>query len=127
MLKKEITFENFEGEKETETHYFHLNKVELIELEIKGNRSFKDRLQAIVDSNDVENIFKEFKEIILMSYGKRSEDGKRFVKDETFSREFEQSPAFEALIMEMIEDPNAASAFVTAVVPASLNKGPSPA
>lgn len=127
MLKKEITFENFEGEQETETHYFHLNKIELIELEIKGNQSFQDRLKKIIDSEDIESIFREFKEIILMSYGKRSEDGKRFLKSDEFAKEFEQSPAFESLIMEMIEDPNGASAFVNAIVPASMNKGPSPA
>ena len=63
-----------------------------------------------------------FKEIILASYGVRSEDGKRFMKSEKAKEEFESSEAFVELFMELATDEKAAADFVNGLIPQGLNK-----
>lgn len=118
MLKKPITFERlFTGETVTEEHFFHLSKADLIELELSAEGGMEARLKRIVESKDNRQIFGEFKKILLLSYGKRSEDGKRFIKTPEIRDEFVSSEAFSALLMDLLEDETAASAFINGIVP----------
>ncbi len=41
MLKKTITYEDFDGNQVTEDHFFHLSKADLVEMEVsqKGGMS----------------------------------------------------------------------------------------
>jgi hypothetical protein len=82
VLKKRITYEDFNGEEVTEELYFNLSKAELVELELSRPGGMQEHLQKIVESEDGKAIITEFKELILMSYGQRSEDGKRFIKNQ---------------------------------------------
>lgn len=115
MLKKEIEFIDFDGNPQTETHYFNLNKTELIEMEV--TESFGDRLKAIVADNNPAVLIKEFKGIILASVGRRSEDGRRFIKSKEISDDFYQSPAYDALFMWIISDADRASEFAQGIMP----------
>ena len=123
MLRKEIAYTDFDGNEVKEVCYFHLNKVELIGMELKDNKGFQQYIQRILDTDDTDKIFQTFKEIVLKSYGVRSEDGKRFFKDPQRTLEFESSNAFEELIMEMIQSETFAAEFVTGILPKDLNKG----
>lgn len=57
-----------------------------------------------------------FKDIILKSYGKKSDDGKRFIKSKELSEEFSQTEAYSELMVELIKDENAASTFVNGLI-----------
>lgn len=122
MLKRDITYINFDGETETETFYFNLSRTELIELELSNKGGMQAYLENIVKSNDNQKIWEEFKKIVLLSYGVRSEDGKRFVKNEQVREEFLQTPAFDALIMEFMNDADAAANFVNGIMPSDFAK-----
>ena len=82
MLKKTITYEDFNGDKVSEDFFFHLSKAELVELELSHKGGLSEALKRIVESEDGKAIIAEFKNIILSSYGQRSDDGKRFVKNQ---------------------------------------------
>ena len=120
MLKREITFEDFNGEKQTEVHYFNLSKSELIELESSFNGGLERNLQAIIEAKDSATLLKEFKTIILMAYGQKSPDGKRFIKNDQLREEFKQTAAYDALFMELATDDKAGAAFIRGVIPADL-------
>ena len=120
MLKKQITFENFDGETTTETHYFNLSKPEIIEMQVEDNIGFAKILQNILDTNDSQEMVKQFKRIILMAYGVKSEDGRRFIKTEQLKEEFSQTEAYNVLFMEMVEDDKAAIAFINGVLPKDI-------
>jgi hypothetical protein len=125
VLKKEITFEDFDGNAVTETYYFNLTKAELVEMEVSSVGGFAEQLNAIVAANDGKAIIDHFKKIILMSYGQRSEDGKRFVKNEKLTEDFVSTNADSALFMELATDADAAANFIKAIVPSDLaNKIP---
>lgn len=121
MLKKSITYEDLEGNKVTEDFYFNLNKGELLELEITaGKKGFAEMLKAIVASEDGKAIVENFKMIILKAYGKKSEDGKRFIKNQDLRDEFEQSDAYSELFVSLISDAGEGARFVNGVVPANM-------
>jgi hypothetical protein len=121
MLKKTMTYEGFNGEPITEDFYFNLSKAELVEMEFTaGKDGFAALMAKIIAEDDREKILKTFKEIILMSIGRRSEDGRRFEKSEQISREFEQTPAFSDLLFEFYSESGNAAEFVAGIVPSDL-------
>lgn len=120
MLKKTITYEDFNGDQVSEEFFFHLSKAELVELEMSHEGGLSESLKRIVDAEDNKRIIAEFKNIILSSYGKRSEDGRRFIKNQTLREEFESSEAYSTLFMELITDTNAAVEFINGVIPAGM-------
>ena len=122
MYSKEIKYIDFDGNERVETFQFHLSKAELAEMELSKIGGFKAYIQAIIDADDREQIIALFKNLILKSYGKKSEDGKRFVKSEEISRAFEECPAYSELFMELVTNTDSATAFITGLVPAELQK-----
>ena len=91
MLKKTIEYEDFNGDTVVEDYYFHLTKADLVEMEMAQKGGMHEYLQRIVASEDGRAIIAEFKNLILMSYGKRSEDGKRFIKTQEMRDDFATS------------------------------------
>lgn len=117
MLKKSITYDDYSGGTFTEDFYFNLSKAELVELELSYEGGLSESLKRIVASEDGAQIIKEFKNIILKSYGKRSEDGKRFIKNQQMRDEFESTEAYSVLFVELVTDADAASEFVRGIMP----------
>src|SRR5512144_3379452 len=78
------------------------------------------RLSEIAESGDAKLIIETFKDLISKTYGKRSEDGKRFMKDAQFWREFTETDAYSQLFLSLVTDASAAAEFVNGIVPASV-------
>lgn len=117
MLKKTITYTDYNGIERTEDFYFNLTKAELMEMEIGTTGGMADMIKRIVDAKDAPAIIKIFKELVLKAYGEKSADGKRFVKSEEISNGFAQTEAYSQLFMELATDADAAAAFVNGIIP----------
>lgn len=122
MLRKTITYTDFNGNERTEDFYFNLTKAELTEMEMVTDGGLTNKLQRIVDTNDTKSMIDTFKDIICRSYGVKSEDGKRFVKNDELRNAFVQSEAYSELFMELVTDPEASAAFINGIIPQGLNK-----
>lgn len=123
MLKKTITYTDFNGNEVTEDHYFHLSKAELVEMEVSQKGGLYEYLQQIVKDEDGKAIIQQFKNLLIKSHGKISEDGRRFVKDwELSNQDFAETEAYSTLFMELVTDANAAAEFVNGIIPSGLNK-----
>ena len=121
MFKETITYEDYNGVERTEDFYFNLSKTELVELELNSSgEKFSDRVQRMIDANDKEDIITEVKNIILLAYGEKSSDGRRFEKSPEITKAFSQTPAFDILYMKLLNDDEYASKFITDLVPKSL-------
>lgn len=120
MLKKTISYTDFNGDEVKEDCFFHLSKAELIELEVSHEGGLSDAMTKVIEANDGQTIIGEFKKIILMAYGKKSPDGKRFIKNQKLREEFESSEAYSTLFVELVTDADAASDFVNGIVPPDL-------
>lgn len=117
MLKKTVNYTNFDGEEVSEVLYFNLTKAELMELEMSYEGGFSNYIKKIVDSKDAQALVTVFKDLIVKSYGVRSENGKSIIKNEKLREEFLGSEAYSELFMELISDQKAGEAFFNAVVP----------
>ena len=122
MYKKTITYLDYNGQEIKEDFYFNLTKAEILEMQLEKEGGLAEKIQTIVDSKNVPELIKIFKELILRSYGKKSDDGKRFIKSPELSREFTQTEAYSELFMELATDSDAASAFINGIIPANLAK-----
>ena len=99
MLKKSITYTDWNGNERTEDFYFNLNRVEVYELEfgVEPGSTLTDSITSLIESKDLGRILSVIKQIILKAYGEKSPDGKRFMKSADISKSFEENPAFEEL------------------------------
>jgi hypothetical protein len=120
VLKKTITYKDFNDEEVTEDFYFHLSKSELITIELSHQGGLAESLRKIVASEDGKAIITEFSSIILGAYGQRSPDGRRFIKNQDLRDEFATSQAYDALFVELVTDTDAAIAFINGIVPSGL-------
>lgn len=120
MLKKSITYTNFNNEEVTEDFFFHLSKAELVELELSQEGGLKKWLEEIVAAQDAPTLIAEFKRIILISYGKKSSDGRQFIKNQELRDEFMSTGAYSELFMELITDTNSAIEFANGIIPKGL-------
>ena len=121
MLKKTITYTDYNGVERKEDFYFNLTKAEIMEMEMSISGGLTEMINRIVAAQDAPAIVKIFKELILKAYGEKSADGRRFMKvDENgvpLSINFSQTEAYSQLFMELATDADAASAFVNGIVP----------
>ena len=117
MLVKKIKYEDYDGNQREEDFYFNLSRAELMEMELGVSGGLDAKIKRLSQTLDGPEVMKMFKEIISKAYGIKSLDGKRMVKSEQISEEFMQTEAYSELLMELLTDPEAAAAFINAVVP----------
>ena len=117
MLKKTVTYTDYNGVERTESFYFNLTKAEIVEMELGVDGGWTARMQKIIDSKDGPTIMREFKKLIMMSYGEKSEDGKRFVKSKELSENFIQTEAYNKIFMDIVTDSKAAAEFANGILP----------
>lgn len=122
MLKKTITYVDYNGNERVEDFYFNLTKAEATEMELSVEGGLTKKLEDIVNSQNNKEIIALFKEIILKAYGEKSQDGKRFIKSEELSEAFSQTEAFSELFMELALDEKATTDFVNGILPANINR-----
>ena len=122
MLKKTITYQDYNGVERTEDFYFNLTKAEIMEMEMSTTGGLAEMIQRIVAAQDAPAIIKIFKDLVLKAFGEKSPDGKRFIKTEEGALAFSQTEAYSNLFMELATDADAAAAFVNGIVPAVETK-----
>lgn len=117
MLKKPITYEDFNGDTVTEDFYFNISGPEMIELEAKFEGGLGGFLERLVKINDKAAMIEQFKEIILISYGEKSADGKSFVKSDEMRTAFSHHAAYNELFMELATEEGPAAEFINGIMP----------
>lgn len=128
MLKRSIKYTDFNGVEQTDECYFNLSKTELAQLEMAERGGFENYIAKIISEKDNKKIYELFKEIVLMSYGEKSADGRSFIKKKMVDGqmvqlrdEFEQTVAFDTLMIELISGGEQAVAeFINKLIPKEL-------
>jgi hypothetical protein len=120
MIGYPVTYTDFNDNEATETLWFHLSQPELIEWELSVDGGLKNMIQRVLESNNDQGLIMQFKDFILRSYGVRSPDGKRFIKNEQLKEELVQSAAYHHLFMELATDSKKAADFLIGTLPKEL-------
>lgn len=118
MLKKTITYTDYNGTERTEDFYFNLSKAEITEMEMSIDGGMVEMINKIVAAKSAPEIIAVFKKLILQAYGEKSPDGKRFIKSEELSTAFSQTEAYSNLFMELSTNDVEAANFVNGIMPA---------
>lgn len=122
MLKKTIKYTDYNGVERTEDFYFNLNKAEIMEMQLTTVGGLDAYLKKIISAQDMPTLMRIFKDLVLKSYGVKSDDGRRFIKNDQLREEFEQTEAYSILYMELSTDAEEAAAFVNGIIPADVAK-----
>ncbi len=121
MLKKTIKFTDYEGLERTEEHFFNLNKAEVIKwLTTSGDYTLDKLLQRLSKERNGRKIMEIFEDLIKMSYGRKSLDGRKFEKNEEIWNDFYQTEAYSKLFSECVTDAKKAADFVNGIIPKDL-------
>ncbi len=120
MYKKTIKYTDYDGNEREEDFYFNLSKAEIMEMQLSMNGGLAAHIQKIISAQDAPTISALWKDLILKSYGEKSDDGRRFIKSKEISEAFSQTEGYSEFFMELLMDTNAATDFVNGIVPKDL-------
>lgn len=123
MLKKTITYKDYNGLERTENFYFNLTETEIMEMEVGTVGGLAEMITKIVEAKDAPAIMKTFKDLLLKAYGEKSLDGKRFEKKNgQLAEAFAETEAYSIIFMELVTDAEKAAEFINGIVPANLQQ-----
>lgn len=120
MYKKSIAYTDYDGKEITEDFYFNLNEVEVAEMQTSVEGGYAEMIKKMINTKDAAKLIEMLKDLILRSYGVKSDDGKRFIKNPKIIEEFTQTAAYPALYMSLVTDEKQAADFVNKIFPAKL-------
>jgi hypothetical protein len=127
MLKQTVQYEDFDGNPAVDTLYFNLSKTDLAN-NMHLQAEFEDLLQRLqgpqreLKTAEVQEILNLVKKVMKLSYGIRSEDGKRFKKSEEIWEDFQSSAVYDAYLYGLFVDSQKANEFLMGVLPPDLRK-----
>lgn len=122
MLKKTITYEDFNGVERTEDFYFNLTEAECVEWQLGTEGGLVEMIEKIVAAKDSKALIEIFKDLVLKAYGEKSADGRRFMKTAEIREAFSQTNAYSIIFMELAKDDIAANEFIKGIIPNKIDK-----
>lgn len=119
MYKHTVECVDYNGNPYTEDLYFNLSKAEVAEMQLTYPEGLDEYIKKITKEGkeDVPEMTRFFKELLLKSYGVKSEDGRRFVKTPEVVSDFLQSDAYSEMFYLLLSDENVMETFITNVMP----------
>ena len=121
MLKKTIKYTDYDGNEREEDFYFNLSKAEVTEMELSKEGGMSEYIKKISATQNAPELIKLFKEIITKSYGEKSLDGKRFIKNKELTEAFTQTEAYSELFVELASNADEAVKFINGIMPKNMN------
>ena len=121
MLKKTIKYTDYDGNEREEDFYFNLSKAEITEIELSKEGGMSEYIKKISATQNGPELIKLFKDIIIKSYGEKSLDGKRFIKNKELTEAFIQTEAYSELFIELASNADEAAKFINGIMPKNMN------
>lgn len=126
MLKQTVKYTDFDDNDAMETLYFNLTKSELAD-----NLNLNEELERLqtdftgmgkrnLEPHEIQRVLDLVKTFMRLSYGVRSEDGKRFIKTPQQWEEFTQTAVYDAFLFSLFQDPQNAFNFMVGILPKDL-------
>ena len=122
MIKKTVAYTDYNGVERKEDFYFNLTKAEVMKLQLGTVGGLSAMLRKIIDTNDVPTLMNIFEDLVLKAYGVKSDDGRRFIKNDEVRAAFAETEAYSQIYMELAFDAKAAAEFVNGIIPADVAK-----
>lgn len=122
MFKEHFEYEDYNGVKREEDHYFNLSQPEIVKLNFSSAGGLKETVLRLTQEQNGGKIIELFERIIQMSIGRKSEDGRRFEKSPEIINDFVSTPMYPMLYMRLATDAEYATKFINAIVPKEVSE-----
>lgn len=122
MIKKTVTYNDYNDVERTEDFYFNLTETELSQMALGTKGDLGEIINGIIKAKDVPAIADYFKKLLEMSYGVKTADGRGFRKSAELLEDFKACPAYDIIYMSLARDENAAAEFVNGIMPKSVRE-----
>lgn len=124
MIKKTLTYLDYEGTEHTKDFYFSMSQTEFTLLNNKIPGGFDTYLKRIQEDHNEEKLIDLLTTFIIEGYGERTPDGLGFIKEDIQGRKlgklFVCTEACDNLITELFEKENNIGAFIIGMLPKSI-------
>lgn len=125
MYCKTVEYKDYLGNDRKDECWFNLSESELTEMQWSVVGGFANFITRIANAQSEPELMKLFKDLILMSYGERTADGRGFMKKDPvtgrpLSEMFEQTIAYNKIFMELFQSTEAATEFVNNIIPEGM-------
>lgn len=124
MIRKTLTYLDYDGNEHTKDFYFSLSQTEISLLNNQIPGGFETYLKRIQEDHNEEQLLNLLTTFIIEGYGERTPDGSGFIKEDAHGRKlgklFVCTEACDNLLMELLEKENNIGAFITGMMPKSL-------
>lgn len=134
MWTTNVSYTDFNGAERTEKLHFHMSESEFVEFDVQFPGGFVEYVRSlgietdddgkakITEDTQNAKLFALFKDLIVVSYGEKSEDGRYFRKDEgKLGKQFMESAAYSAFFVKLTTNEAYAASFVKGVLPSGTN------
>lgn len=108
MYKHTVTYTDFNGDERKEDLLFHLSVLEVTRFEAKYGASIEDYASSLSVNSDANKLIEFLEDLILTAHGKKSPDGRTFIKNPALREEFSNSIAYAQLFEEILKNPDLA-------------------
>ena len=120
MYKRTIKYTDFNDVERTQDYYFYLSKTDLTKLNSRVEGGIQNKFEKMINKLDVKELVATVEELILSSYGEKSDDGTRFIKSKELAVAFSQTNAYDELFMSLINDPDSLADFIKKILPQDI-------
>lgn len=122
MIKKTITYTDLNGAETTEDYYFHINKGEMMRMQLSEGMALDVKIDRLIQTRDYKEIVATIESFIDRSYGVRSENGKSFIKNPKQLELFKSSEAYSELVWSLYTDEDEMRDFIFGIFPSNLKE-----
>lgn len=122
MYKETVTFTDLNDVEREEDCYFHLNEAELMKLEAGITGGFVEMIDKAIKAKDGKTILDTFDDIMHKSYGVKSADGRKFIKNEEVWLNFKETEAYSIIFTKLVTDADYASKFIAGIIPKNIKE-----
>lgn len=122
MLRKEIKFINLDGDEATAVAYFHMGTAEVLDMEARYPQGWVNTVKSLIDRQDGVGVYNMFVDLVGRAYGRKSEDGSRFIKSPEALQAFRESPAWDEFFLELLSDSEKAGQFFQSILPKNFHE-----
>lgn len=119
MYKKNITYTDFNGDERTDAFYFNLSDAEILDLQVSYGGDMSRIMSNMLEKHDAKGLLGIITDLILTSYGEKSNDGKRFMKNQEIRDGFVTTDAYSKLVLDLLNDEKEFEKFMTNVIPSA--------
>lgn len=119
---KYTSYTNLEVEREI---FFNISEIEYYDKEFSTEGGWIGKMKEALDAKNLPAMWGYFKDLILSSVGKISDDGESFVKSPEYTKWFTETPMYNQLLLSFFNGKKGQEegiAFIRGVFPAAAQK-----